>query len=157
VLLLCIALYKAILLTKIIQNTSFSTVETTTTDHLVIPPTLSHVEPTAEELAKEQSVGVAFLKQFYQVFSQKDIETLRSLMDTPLQKSTDIRRFFSSYKITPFIDNIENQSISPSNITLVATSPSGTEEYKYTITYHLIPQNLPFEEEWIAKVRYTEN
>jgi hypothetical protein len=78
-------------------------------------------------------------------------------MDTPLQRSEDIRRFFSAYKITPFIDNIENNSIAPYNINLETTSPSGVEEYKYTLEYHLIPQDIDFQEERRVKIRYTDN
>jgi hypothetical protein len=91
------------------------------------------------------------------VFSQKDSTNLTSLFDTPLQKSADIRRFFSDYKITPFIDNIENNKIAPYNITLISTSPTGTEEYSYMLNYHLIPGDITFEEERIAKVKYTDN
>jgi hypothetical protein len=111
------------------------------------PPETSSVAPS----------GPAFLQQFYEVFSQKDITTLTSLFDAPLQRSQDIRRFFSEYKITPFIDNIENNRIIPSNISLLATSPSGVEEYQYTLSYRLIPQDLSFEEERIAKVKYTDD
>ncbi|MDR2416538.1 MAG: hypothetical protein LBD75_08350 [Candidatus Peribacteria bacterium] len=78
------------------------------------------------------------------------------MFDVPLQKSADIKRFFSDYKITPFIDNIENHSIAPYNITLLNTSASGVEEYSYIIAYHLIPKDLIFEEQRIAKVRYTD-
>ncbi|MDR2190490.1 MAG: hypothetical protein LBP53_04830 [Candidatus Peribacteria bacterium] len=113
--------------------------------------TLPEEEPTA------QVSGIAFLQQFYQVFSQRDITTLRNLMDTPLQKSADMKRFFSDYKITPFLDNIEHHQITPYNISLVDTSPSGVEEYSYMIGYHLIPQNINFEEQRIAKIRYTES
>ena len=78
-------------------------------------------------------------------------------MDTPLQKSEDMRRFFSSYKITPFIDNIENNKLQPENIQLLNTSASGVEEYQYELNYHLVPNGQDFKETWIVRVKYTES
>ena len=126
----------------------------TTTTLSTLPPI---EESTTTEETLSPSVGPAFIKQFYQVFSQKDIDTLISLMDTPLQRSTDIRRFFSSYKITPFIDNIENNKVQPENIQLIDTSPTGVEEYQYELNYHLIPNGQDFKETRVVRIKYTES
>ncbi|MDR0607276.1 MAG: hypothetical protein LBG52_02755 [Candidatus Peribacteria bacterium] len=103
-----------------------------------------------------QTSGEQFLQQFYQTMSQKDIATLTTLFDAPLQKSTEIKQFFSAYKITPFIENITHNRILPEQIELLATSPSGVEEYRYQLNYHLDPTNQDFAETRVTKVRYTE-
>jgi hypothetical protein len=160
-LIFCIAVYKAILLPKIIQNSQ----NTPTITNLSGEEGTNEINGNSAILTStdendliltETTVGPAFIKQFYQVFSQKDLENLTTLFDAPLQKSADIRRFFSAYKITPFIDNIENNKISPENIELLSTSPTGTEEYRYTLNYHLVPNNQDFAETRVAKVKYTD-
>jgi hypothetical protein len=141
------------------QPTETSTTETIfPTGNILISNNVDEWYPpqTPSQTSAETSSGEAFLKQFYQAFSQKDIATLTAMFDAPLQKSADIKRFFSEYKITPFIDNIKNHSITPYNIGLENTSPSGVEEYSYIIDYHLIPQNIDFEEQRTAKIRYTD-
>jgi hypothetical protein len=97
--------------------------------------------------------GKETLTAFYQLLSAKNIEELQKLFDTPLQKSADIQRFFSDYRIPPFIDNIEGNNISPENIELLTTSPSGIEEYQYNINYTLKDQ--AFSELRRAKIKYT--
>ncbi|MDR0369003.1 MAG: hypothetical protein LBH96_00220 [Candidatus Peribacteria bacterium] len=106
-----------------------------------------------ESKEDDTQTGEEVLSNFYQKFSSKEIRELQQLFDAPLQKSNDIQRFFSEYKITPFIDNIEGNSIAPENIELLSTSPSGVEEYQYNINYKL--NNQEFSELRKAKIRYT--
>jgi hypothetical protein len=168
-LLFCIAIYQAFLRpsSDIFSRPSLretnlteSSIETSTTgtdfpvEEILISNNVD--EWYSPQTSAETLSGAAFIEQFYQVFSQKDIVTLTTMFDAPLQKSADIKRFFSEYKITPFIDNIENHSITPYNIGLENTSPSGVEEYSYIIDYRLIPQNIDFEEQRTAKIRYTD-
>jgi hypothetical protein len=85
-------------------------------------------------------------------------------MDTPLEKNTTIRQFFSTYKIEPFINNIETNSLHPENITLVSTSPSGIEEYQYNLTYKLASDKgiaeqrtvNDFVETRVVRIKYTD-
>ncbi|MDR0859584.1 MAG: hypothetical protein LBO09_00975 [Candidatus Peribacteria bacterium] len=156
-LLFCVALYQAILRPSLTQNTPD---EPTTTPEIIVSDNQNEwgeVEQTQLPEFTAQTAGGQFLQQFYQTFSQKDSTALLALFDAPLQKSAEIRQFFSNYKIVPFIDNISNNSVSPENIELLSTSPSGVEEYRYNINYHLVPTNEDFAETRVAKVRFTEN
>ncbi|MDR2541195.1 MAG: hypothetical protein LBD11_05530 [Candidatus Peribacteria bacterium] len=155
-LLFCIALYQAILRPSLTTTLD----QPTDTPEIIVSDNQNEwgeVEQTQVPEFDAQTAGGQFLQQFYQTFSQKDSTALLALFDAPLQKSTEIRQFFSNYKMVPFIDNISNNSISPENIELISTSPSGVEEYRYNLNYHLVPTNEDFAETRVAKVRFIEN
>lgn len=156
-LLFCISLYMAFLRPKIqqpIEQPNDKEQEIIISNHEEDINDSNNTQPKNDEIKEQNSqAGQEALSEFYQKFSSKDTKELQKLFDSPLQKSTDIQKFFSEYKITPFIDNIEGNSISPENIELLSTSPSGVEEYQYNINYKL--NNQEFSELRKAKIRYT--
>ncbi|MDR0282482.1 MAG: hypothetical protein LBI53_04175 [Candidatus Peribacteria bacterium] len=98
-----------------------------------------------------------FLKEFYFQLSNKNITGIVDLMDKPLKSSSEIRRIFSEYRITPFIDGIEHHQISPENIELISISNAGVEEYRYNINYTLADSDQTFAETRLTKIRFTDN
>jgi hypothetical protein len=154
-LLFCTALYQAILRPTL--NAAETDIATDIPQIIISDDEDEWIASQLTPTETEQNSGKQFLQQFYQTLSQKDIATLTTLFDTPLQKSTEIKQFFSAYKITPFIDNITTNSVLPEQIALVSTSPSGVEEYRYQLNYHLEPTNQDFAETRVAKIKYTEN
>ncbi|MDR3169891.1 MAG: hypothetical protein LBU27_09475 [Candidatus Peribacteria bacterium] len=151
----CIALYQAILRPAL--NSAVANMPTTIPEIIISDNEEEWIASQLTPTETTQGSGEQFLQQFYQTFSQKDITTLTTLFDAPLQKSTEIKQFFSAYKITPFIDNITANSILPEQIELLTTSPSGVEEYRYHLNYHLESTDQDFAETRVAKVKYTEN
>lgn len=152
-LLFCIALYQSFLRPSLTDSQVVGSEET---PNIIVSGNEDEWD-TSTQTPTFQAGGPAFLQQFYQTFSQKDATSLLALFDAPLQKSTEIKQFFSNYKIVPFIDNITNNSIFPENIELISTSPSGVEEYRYNLNYHLEPSNEDFAETRVAKVKFTDN
>ena len=164
-LLFCTAIYKAFLLPKITAPTPEITIQQDEdlNEGIIIsdnendlevyfPLIVDEIEATEEKIS-----GAQFIYQFYQTFSQKDIPTLISLFDAPLQRNAEIRQFFSAYKINPFIDNIQDNHVRPENIELISTSASGVEEYRFNLNYHLTTNSQDFAETRAIKVRFTDN
>lgn len=158
-LLFCTAIYQSIIRPTLVKDDKVAILQPWNNAVIVSTSDAENIDidnTQTIQAVEETTDWTQFLNQFYQVFSSKDISQMRSMMDSVLQKNETIQQFWTSYKITPFIDNITNNKVSPQNIQLIATSPSWTEEYTFELNYHLIPADQDFNETRVAKVRYTD-
>lgn len=125
----------------------------------------SDTQQSSIQVIEEALNGTQLIQQFYQVFSAKNVDAMLSLFDINLQRDSTIRQFFVDKNISSFIDNIENNRLSPANIQLLPPSKTGTEEYQYDLIYRLASGKgidemwtvNDFIETWIIKVKTTQN
>lgn len=93
--------------------------------------------------------------EFFDKISNKDFEWVNNLLYGPIKTSSEIKEHFSEFRLSPFISWIVWNTLTPTNIQYISTSPSWNETYKFNLSYSL-NNGQNFEESWTIITKNVE-
>lgn len=85
---------------------------------------------------------------FFDKLSNQDFIWAFELLDSPLQKSSEIKDHFTSFRMSPFLAWIQWEKLEPKNIRYVWQTAAWNDEYRFDLSYVLKSDTSQYEEEW---------
>ena len=95
------------------------------------------------------------IKLFFTRLSDRDFDGSFALLVPALQKSSEMRNHFTSFRMNPFLSWIEWEKLEPTNFQYVSTSAYGRDRYSFSISYTLTDTQDVYDETWEAVVDTT--
>lgn len=77
------------------------------------------------------------IKLFFARLSERDFDGSFALLVPALQRSSEMRNHFTSFRMNPFLSWIKWEKLEPSDFQYISTSAYGRDRYSFTISYTL--------------------
>ena len=89
--------------------------------------------------------AVETIEEYFRRLSNHQFEEAFDLFTPTLQRSSEIREHFTSFRMNPFISWITN-NLTPTNIKYISTSTYWRDKYGFDLSYTLENNNETYEE-----------
>ena len=112
---------------------------------------------SVEELSiKTPQTAIEAIEEYFRRLSNHQFEEAFDLFTPTLQRSSEIREHFTSFRMNPFVSWIVGDLI-PRNIKYISTSTYWRDKYSFDLSYTLESNNEAYEEVWEFVVDTTWN
>ena len=102
---------------------------------------------TEEYLPTVPTWAVDTIEEFFKRLSAKQFDSAYDLFTPSLQRSSEIREHFTSFRMNPFVSWIEWE-LKPTNFQYVSTSTYWKDRYSFDLSYTLAGSQETFDEDW---------
>lgn len=102
---------------------------------------------TEEYLPTVPTWAVDTIEEFFKRLSAKQFDSAYDLFTPSLQRSSEIREHFTSFRMNPFVSWIEWE-LKPTNFQYVSTSTYWKDRYSFNLSYTLAGSQETFDEDW---------
>ena len=92
------------------------------------------------------TTAIEVIEEFFRRLSNNHFDDAFSLFTPSLQRSSEIRQHFTSFRMAPFIDWIEWWRLEPTNFEYKSTSSYWKDRYSFDLTYVLKSNQERYEE-----------
>ena len=95
---------------------------------------------------------VEVVEEFFNRLSAYEFDSAFDLFNPAMQRSSEIKEHFTSFRMNPFISGIEKGSLNASNYKYVSTSAYWKDKYSFDLSYVLSSNQERYEETWEAVI-----
>jgi len=93
------------------------------------------------------TTAVETIQEFFARLSNRHFDEAFNLFSAPLQRSSEIREHFTSFRMSPFISWIEWE-LKPTNLKYISTSTYWRDRYWFDLSYSLVNNGQQYDESW---------
>lgn len=95
---------------------------------------------------------VEVVEEFFNRLSAYEFDSAFDLFNPSMQRSSEIKEHFTSFRMNPFISGIEKWSLVASNFKYLNTTAYGKDRYSFDLSYILSSNQEKYEETWEAVI-----
>lgn len=112
----------------------------------------SEISYTNEQVMVENRIqtpttAVETIEAFFSRLSNHEFDAAYDLFAASLQRSSEIREHFTSFRMAPFVSGLQ-WDLKPSNFRYISTSTYGKDRYGFDLSYTLANNQETYNEEW---------
>ena len=108
---------------------------------------LSDIENESDFVSVVPATAVETIQEFFRRLSAKEFDSSFELFTPAMQRSSEIREHFTSFRMNPFISWIQ-WDLTPTNFQYVDTSAYWRDRYSFDLSYVLNSNQERYDETW---------
>jgi hypothetical protein len=104
-------------------------------------------EEDVENKIQAPTTAVETIEEFFKRLSNREFDEAYSLLSPSMQRSSEIREHFTSFRMSPFVSWLQ-WDLKPTNFRYISTSTYWKDKYGFDLSYTLASNQETYNEEW---------
>lgn len=104
-------------------------------------------EENVENTIQAPTTAVETIEEFFKRLSNREFDEAYSLLSPSMQRSSEIREHFTSFRMSPFVSWLQ-WDLKPTNFRYISTSTYWKDKYGFDLSYTLASNQETYNEEW---------
>ena len=104
-------------------------------------------EEDVENTIQAPTTAVETIEEFFRRLSNGEFDEAYSLLSPSMQRSSEIREHFTSFRMSPFVSWLQ-WDLKPTNFRYISTSTYWKDKYGFDLSYTLASNQETYNEEW---------